>query len=93
MTTSQLITQIDAYLKPTQPNQYAVVVSRRFLLTLKAHLELMITVRTVNNQMAIICATQGHSYQSVSGMGIVCAVCGQPAAEQDKKNENHLTTI
>ena len=39
MTTAHLITQIDLYLKPTKPNQYAVVVSRRFLVALKAHLK------------------------------------------------------
>ena len=39
MTTAQLIDQLDAYLKPTKPGQYAVVVSRRFLVALKRHLE------------------------------------------------------
>lgn len=41
MTTKQLIDQINLYLKPTQPGQYSIVFTRRFLVALKAHLELM----------------------------------------------------
>lgn len=52
MTTKQLITQIDAYLKPTQPGQYSVVVTRRFLVALKAHLELMQMLATLQPQPA-----------------------------------------
>lgn len=53
MTTNQLIAQIDAYLKPTQPGQYAVVVSRRFLVALKANLELMELLSVASPQPAI----------------------------------------
>jgi hypothetical protein len=50
MNTQRFVEQIDAYLKPTQPGQYAVVISRRFLLALKTHLELMQMLATTQTQ-------------------------------------------
>lgn len=53
MTTTQLIDQIDTYLTPTKPGQYAVVVSRRFLVALKAHLEMMQVLAVTSPQPAV----------------------------------------
>lgn len=83
-TTNHLADQLAAYVTNPEQQKGYLTVPKRLLLQIQAHLA---DIQNANLQMAIICGNEGHHYQSVPGIGIVCAVCGQPATE-DKQPEN-----